>query len=112
MTEAEAVLWTAIRRGQLGCRFRRQHPLGPFLVDFVCLRHRYVVEVDGGQHIDSAYDDARTRWLNDRDFTVVRFRNNLVLGELDMVTDTIAGHAFVPLERSDRGKGPASSAGG
>ena len=93
MGDAEAVLWSALRRRQLGCRFRRQHPIGRFVVDFVCLRHRYVIELDGEQHLESPYDAARTRWLEQRGYRVIRFWNNEVLGNLEMVTDTIAGHA-------------------
>lgn len=92
MTDAEKVLWSKLSNRQLGCRFHRQHPIGPFVVDFVCRRHKYVVEADGGQHLDNPYDEARTRWLESKGYTVIRFRNNLILGNLEMVTDTIAGH--------------------
>jgi len=92
MTDAEKVLWSQLKNGQLRCRYRRQHPIGPFIVDFVCLEHKYVVEADGGQHVDNPYDEARTRWLESKGYTVVRFRNNLILGDLNMVKDTIVGH--------------------
>ncbi|HYB58363.1 MAG TPA: endonuclease domain-containing protein, partial [Alphaproteobacteria bacterium] len=60
MTDAECRLWSALRGRRLeGYKFRRQHPLGPFIVDFACLEHRLVVEADGGQHADS--DDDRRR---------------------------------------------------
>lgn len=92
LTDAEKVLWGQLKNRQLHCRYRRQHPIGPFVVDFACLEHKYVIEADGGQHIDNPYDAARTRWLQSRGYTVVRFRNNLILGNLNMVTDTIVGH--------------------
>ena len=92
MTEAETVVWNELRRRHAHCRFRRQHVVGPFIVDFVCLRHRWILEVDGSQHFESAYDTARTRWLESNGFTVVRFWNNEVLGNLEMVLSTIASH--------------------
>ena len=67
-------------------------PIGPFVVDFACLRHRWIWELDGSQHFESRYDQARTRWLESQGFTVVRFWNNEALGNLEMVTDTIAAH--------------------
>ncbi len=93
MTEAEAVVWAAVRRGQVGCRIRRQVPIGPFVVDFVCLRHRWIWELDGSQHFESRYDQGRTAWLEAHGFTVMRFWNNQVLGDMETVTDTIAAHA-------------------
>ena len=63
MTEAEKKLWTELRRRRLlDCKFRRQQPLGEYIVDFVCLSERLIVEVDGGQHArDIAYDKGRDR---------------------------------------------------
>ena len=54
MTDAERKLWQAIRQNQLGARFRRQHPIGPYIADFACLEPMIVVEIDGGQHADNA----------------------------------------------------------
>ena len=66
----------------LGHKFRRQQPLGPFIVDFVCLERKLVIEVDGGQHADQQQDDARrTGWLEDQGFVVLRFWNHEVLAE-------------------------------
>ncbi len=64
-TEAEKRLWDALRRRQIDShRFRRQVPLGIYVVDFLCLERRLVVEVDGGQHaVEMERDEARTRWL-------------------------------------------------
>jgi len=80
-TDAEALLWRYLRGGRLaGCRFRRQQPLGRFIVDFVCFEKAVIVEVDGGQHLEAqAADAARTRWLKARGFQVVRFWNDDVL---------------------------------
>ncbi len=85
------------------------------MVDFVCLRHKYVVELDGSQHVDSPYDTARTRWLEGRGYTVVRFWNNEVLGNLDAVVETISGHSSElgpPGANANRGKGPGGGAVG
>ena len=65
MTPHERVLWRRLRGGALGFRFRRQHVLGPYIVDFVCLEMRLVIEVDGSQHAEQqGYDQQRTRWLS------------------------------------------------
>ena len=91
MTEAERVLWHRLRRRQVaGCRFRRQHPLGGFIVDFVSLEARLVVEVDGGQHAERhGYDQERTAWLARRGYRVLRFWNNEVLANAEGVLDVI-----------------------
>ena len=87
MTDAERRVWARLRHNQLGgFRFRRQHPLGPFVVDFVCLEQKLVVELDGGQHAEAVDADAsRTRWLNDRGYRVLRFWNHQVFEEWDVV---------------------------
>jgi very-short-patch-repair endonuclease len=74
----------------MGWKFRRQHPLGAYIVDFVCLEKRLVIEVDGSQHLDNVYDDKRSAWLNQEGFTVLRFWNNEVLLETDTVIEAIA----------------------
>ena len=86
-TDAEAVLWQELRSRQLsGYRFKRQHPISNFMVDFVCLESRLVVELDGGQHLESdGYDETRTGYLNVLGYTVIRFWNNQVLNEMDGV---------------------------
>ena len=93
MTDAERVLWRRLRMRQaMGARFRRQHPLGPYIADFVCLSHRLVVEVDGGQHCDSAYDLRRDAAIAALGFRVVRVWNHEVLADLDAVCDHILSH--------------------
>lgn len=80
MTEAERALWAILRRKQLeGHRFRKQVPIGQYIVDFACLDARLVIEVDGGQHSESATDSERDTWLKSQRFRVMRFRNNEVL---------------------------------
>jgi very-short-patch-repair endonuclease len=90
MTDAERRLWTALRDRRLaGYRFRRQHPIGRFIVDFACTRHRLVVELDGGQHADNAADVHRTGFLEREGWRVVRFWNNDVLGNTEGVIETV-----------------------
>jgi very-short-patch-repair endonuclease len=83
-TDAERKLWSALRRRALdGHRFRRQHPLGPYIVDFVCLERKLAIELDGGQHATrEEYDRARTARIEADGFTVLRFWNDDVLGNL------------------------------
>ena len=90
-TEAETRLWSRLRRKQLdGHRFRRQVPLGPYVVDFLYLSARLVVEVDGGQHaIEARCDGKRTAWLEWQGFRVARFWNHDVLGNTDAVVEAI-----------------------
>jgi very-short-patch-repair endonuclease len=95
MTDAEARLWHALRRDQLnGLHFRRQHPIGPFTVDFYCPSLRLAVEVDGGQHAEQRKqaDDRRTKWLAEKGVTVVRYWNNDVLSNLEGVLSDLLGY--------------------
>ena len=88
-TPAEVVLWQQLRRKQFeGCKFRRQQPIGQYIVDFVSFENDLVIEIDGGQHNqreDSKRDENRTAWLNGRGFHVIRFWNSDVLGNLNGV---------------------------
>lgn len=90
-TEAERALWKHLRMRQLdGYRFRRQQPLGQYIVDFACLEKRLVVELDGGQHTEQVGSDtARTVWLETQGFRVLRFWNNDVLSEIEAVKEAI-----------------------
>jgi very-short-patch-repair endonuclease len=80
-TEAEARVWWYLRASRFqGFKFRRQQPLGDYIVDFVCFERRLIIEVDGSQHLESiARDDARTAWLRSQGFKVLRFWNDDVL---------------------------------
>jgi very-short-patch-repair endonuclease len=90
MTDAETRLWQRLRGSQIaGCKFRRQHPFLDYILDFVCLEKRLVVEVDGGQHLDSGRDRMRDRRLQEAGFRVLRFWNNEVLQEMDAVVEVI-----------------------
>jgi len=81
MTSAERILWSYLRAKQLnGLKFRRQQPIGDYIVDFVCFEKRLIIEVDGGQHAENGDADLRrTQWLNERGYRVIRFWNNEVL---------------------------------
>jgi very-short-patch-repair endonuclease len=92
MTEAERKLWSRLRSGQLGVKFRRQVPIDRYIADFACIEARLVVEVDGGQHnIDIASDRARTAVLETAEYLVIRFWNHEVLKDIDGVVERIAG---------------------
>jgi len=97
-TDAERALWRVLRSRQLGGhKFRRQQPLGSFIVDFVCLEARLIVEIDGGQHDqeeDRAHDQRRSQWLEKKGFRVMRFWNHEVLNQVHSVCDAI-GKALI-----------------
>ena len=89
-TEAEAAPWGLLKSRKLGgMRYRRQHPIGSYIVDFICLEARLVMEVDGSQHADSARDKKRDEDLRARGFQVLRFWNNEVLNNADGVAETV-----------------------
>jgi len=92
MTEPERRLWYYLRAGRFEqAKFRRQVPLGPFVVDFLCERARLVVEIDGDRHAERRAQDAeRTRWLNARGYRVLRFGNNEVMENIDGVLQTLS----------------------
>nr|WP_244548939.1 endonuclease domain-containing protein [Bradyrhizobium canariense] len=95
MTDAENRLWHALRRDQFnGLHFRRQHPVGPFTLDFYCPSLRLAIEVDGGQHAEQQKhaDDRRTHWLADNGVAVVRYWNNDVLSNLEGVLTDLLTH--------------------
>ncbi len=85
LTEAESFLWMHLRYRQIGgYKFRRQHPVGRYIVDFACLEKKLIIEVDGGQHAQQVEDDnARTEELQAHGFQVLRFWNNQILREID-----------------------------
>jgi very-short-patch-repair endonuclease len=93
-TDAEGVLWRCLRaRRFAGFKFRRQHPCGPFIVDFYCARRRLAVELDGGQHFTpegAAHDERGSRYLGREGIQVLRFPTDLVFRELGGVLTVIA----------------------
>ena len=91
MTLAEQRLWRHLRGKRLaGYKFRRQQPLGTYILDFVCIEAKLAIEIDGGQHAEqTACDAQRTRYLQQRGFTALRFWNNEVLQQTEAVLTAI-----------------------
>ena len=92
MTMAEQVLWKQLRGSKLGVHFRRQHVVGMYIVDFVSLKNKLVIEVDGEYHTDpnqQISDIERTAYLQRKGFRVIRFDNEQVLTELESVISVI-----------------------
>lgn len=90
--EAEAILWDCLKRKALGQSFRRQHIIGQYIADFICLSAKVIVELDGGYHHfpevqDS--DEIRTRWLQSKGFLVIRFSNDEVISNTNEVLKRI-----------------------
>ena len=116
-TEAEGVLWELIRDSKLGVKFRRQHPIDKYIVDFICLQERLIVEADGGYHVkeeQKLYDAERTRVLNDIGFEVIRFTNLEITEHPYKVKDKIKARieqkkaessALTPLHEVEKGAG-------
>ncbi|MCC4226772.1 leucine--tRNA ligase [Zunongwangia profunda] len=103
-TEAEAALWSQLSNKQLeGYKFRQQHLIGDFIVDFVCLSKKLVIEVDGGIHKETKeYDEERTKILADRGFEVLRFKNEEVLGDIDAVLEQVSNNLAQLKDYSDQ----------
>src|SRR6185437_1302749 len=107
-TTAEARLWNRLRaRGIDSHKFIRQHPIGQFVVDFICRERRLVVEIDGGQHADNPRDVIRDQWLRKHNYRILRFWNNDVMSNMDGVLETIAEAL-----RTDKPPQPVSASGG
>lgn len=90
-TDAERVLWRQLRAHRFaGYKFRRQQPIGRYIVDLVCFEKRLIIEVDGGQHAEQvAYDGERSAWLQSQGFRVLRFWNHEVLQNTEGVMEVI-----------------------
>lgn len=103
-TDAERALWMRLRNRQLaGCKFRRQVPIGGYIVDFVCLKRKVVIEVDGVHHQEQVlYDADRTTWLESKGFRVLRFRNHEILTDTEIVQEVllVALHGESPFPHS------------
>lgn len=116
-TDAESALWTNLKAKQMEeYKFRRQEPIGSYIVDFVCHAKRIVIEVDGGQHsIEKERDGERDQWLRGQGYSVLRFWNNEVLrnieGVLEVVRDRLKHPPPTPPIKGG-GKGNAPIKGG
>lgn len=97
-TDAERMLWSHLRARRLdGLKFRRQQPVGKYIVDFICFEKRIVIEVDGGQHSwEKTRDEARDKWLSTEGYRVLRFWNNEVLnniaGVIEVISENCSNH--------------------
>ena len=88
MTNAENILWEELRLNKLNAKFRRQHPLSQFIVDFYCHKYKLVIELDGGIHLRKdvrEYDKAREEEIIRLGLKVIRFKNSEVLNSIDFV---------------------------
>ena len=88
-TDAERKLWQHLRHLPCSAYFRRQATIGPYFADFACHTNRILIELDGGQHADSAADLVRTNYLKAQGYRVLRFWNNDVLDNIEGVIETI-----------------------
>ena len=90
-TDAEQCLWYCLRAGRfMGIKFKRQKPMGNYIVDFVAPSHKLIIELDGGQHAEQQeYDRDRDTWLRNQGYTVVRFWNHQVLTETQAVLEAV-----------------------
>ena len=92
-TEQEQKLWYYLRRRNINnCLFRRQYPIGPYIVDFICRKKMLIIEIDGGQHNEEdqkIYDKERTIFLEKRGFKVLRFWNNDIDNNINAVLENI-----------------------
>jgi very-short-patch-repair endonuclease len=114
LTDAERKLWFALKDRRFAAfKFRRQVPVGPYIADFLCFESRLVVEVDGGQHAESARDGERDAWFARNAFRVVRYWNNDVLQNLaGVLTDLEAELNTTPHPSSSLRSTPPSPARG
>jgi len=93
LTPAERKLWAYLRSNKLnGVNFRRQHAIGNFIVDFVSIKKKLVIELDGSQHLEQerfAYDIERTKYLESQGYKVIRFWNNQVMNDIEGILRAI-----------------------
>ena len=112
MTEAETKLWGALRNRRLaGAKFVRQAPVGPYFADFLCRTAMLVVEADGSQHAESAYDEERDAYLVAQGYAVLRVWNGDVLRSIGDVCETILAAVEGRLEPHDRHRIPSPRIG-
>lgn len=94
-TPQEIILWSRLRRSQLGHKFRRQHSIGNYIVDFYCPEKKLIIEIDGGQHDEKnirKYDENRTKYLESLGLKVLRFWDNEINNNVSGVISTIVSH--------------------
>ncbi|MBR4729177.1 MAG: endonuclease domain-containing protein [Prevotella sp.] len=105
MTESETVLWNALRNMKAGVRFRRQHPIGDYIADFICLPAKLVIEVDGGYHQEpqqQELDQQRTEFLVNKGYQVIRIKNEEISNDLNEVVMRIKAEVLNQSNNSPR----------
>jgi very-short-patch-repair endonuclease len=120
MTDTEIILWSPLRRDlTAGRRFRRQHPIGPYIADFACILARVVVEVDGGTHAELEHDRKRDAYPTRHGWTVMRVPNVHVYKHLNEVVESISvglppcvASRHLPRTRGRKKRGEHSTRGG
>ncbi|UOQ98676.1 DUF559 domain-containing protein [Hymenobacter sp. 5317J-9] len=113
-TAAEEALWQALRGGKIGARFRRQHPIDRYVVDFVCIEAKLVLEADGAAHLppdQQAYDAGRTALLAEHGYRLLRFPNHQILTNLPQVLREIQAALQPPNPGSRPSSGSPSPSG-
>ena len=114
MTDAEALMWKMLRSRRIAdVKFRRQHPIGRYILDFYCHEKKLCIELDGAQHMEAeSYDEQRAAWLKAQGIKVLRFWNNQMLAETESVMEAIYNElvltrapANTPLPQAGEGKG-------
>jgi very-short-patch-repair endonuclease len=107
-TEAEEILWYRLRNRNLnGFKFRRQYVLYGYIVDFVCLREKLIIELDGGQHAErKIYDKKRSKLLEANGFRIIRFWNNELLSNIECVLETIYDALTIKYPSPDASRRP------
>ncbi len=114
MTDAEALLWMLLRNRHIaGAKFRRQHPVGRYILDYYCVEKKLAIELDGGQHGEAAdYDERRDNWLRSQGIRELRFWNNQMLAETEAVMEVIyqavvenESNQETPLPQAGEGQG-------
>ena len=104
LTPAERKLWAVIRNDQLGVNFRRQHAIGKYIPDFVCIKKKLIIELDGSQHLEQQeYDAERTKFLETQGYKVIRFWNNEVMNNINGVIGNIQLALEDKTDRADTG---------
>ena len=112
MTDAEALLWMLLRNRRIaGAKFRRQHPVGRYIIDYYCVEQKLAIELDGGQHGEAVgYDQHRDSWLRSQEIRVLRFWNNQMLAETEVVMEEIY-RAVVEIESDQVAPRPQAGEG-
>lgn len=91
-TDTERLLWQHLRGHRFyNVKFKRQQPIGEYIVDFICFKEQLIIELDGGQHTEQReYDESRSNWLRSQGFKIIRFWNNEVIENIEGVLMVIA----------------------